>query len=141
MLNFIAEELHYFGINRVVDVSTRNVSWASTLQVGERSVFYGAGISPDAALANVLEKAGSGNELPTLDTTLTLDQLTDDLLQLVITRFQTSTPSGALWSGVGRFHERRRFWLFGPLKRPGTIRVTALMPDEVLNEIIRQAFA
>lgn len=137
MLNFIAGDLQYFGLNRVVDVRNGEITWSTILEFSERILFYGAGASPDAALADVVNKALEGTNTPPPDTTLSLDQLADDLLQLVIRRGSESN-GGAEWSAVGRFRQKRSFWILGPWNRPGKIEVTGSSPDEVLNEVAQR---
>jgi hypothetical protein len=139
MLNFIAGDLRYFGLNRVVDVRSGQVTWSTLMELDRRMIFHASGNSPDGALENVLNKALAGKSVPTLDTTLSLDQIADNLLQLVIRYSQAEADADKPWSALGRFQQKRTFWLLGGLNRPGTIQVMGASPDEVLNELIRRA--
>jgi hypothetical protein len=139
MANFIASELHYLGLQRVVDVSSREVTWASTIRLGENTNYFGGGNSPDAALADVLDVALAEAQSPILSSTPTLDHLAGDLLQLIVTRSQADAAAGAGWIGEGRFRRQRAFWLIGPLQRPERVHVVGSSPDEVIHELVRQA--
>jgi hypothetical protein len=142
MLNIVARELQYFGLERMVDAASGDVSWAATLRLGEQGIYYGAGSSPNAALASVLNKVLVAKGISTLDVedmTLGLDALADDLLRLVLTRTQANPRSGTLWHLGGHFRQERAFLFFGPTNRPATIEVDGASPDEALHEFVRRA--
>jgi hypothetical protein len=146
MLNTIANNLHYFGLERAVDASSGRVMWASTVRLGERTIFYGSGAMPGAALdsmmASVLRELevvdGAVDDWESLKLRANLDRIADYLLRLVITPLQVEDRSGVRWQGEARFRQRRAFWLFGPRLGPQTIRADGSSPDEVLEQIIRQ---
>lgn len=139
MLNIIASDLRYLGLNRVVDVRSGEVSWSMLLELDRRMIFHASGDSPDNALENVLNKALADKDVPTLDTALSLDQLADDLLQLVLRYSQAEADADKPWSALGRFQQKRTFWLFRAWNRSGTIQVMGASPDEALNELVRRA--